>query len=67
MKKRCSYICLHRFEPGGCPGRTTPETSDYIPIKQRVEHVETQGATALLAAAKDGSVPGSRAAAGLEE
>jgi hypothetical protein len=45
----------------------TPETSDYTSIKQRLDHVESQGATARLEAAKDGSVAGSRAAAGLEE
>ena len=36
-------------------------------IKQRLDHVEAQGATARLEAAKDGSVAGSRAAAGLED
>jgi hypothetical protein len=45
---------------------TTPETSDYTSIKQRLDHVEAQGATTRLEAAKDGSVAGSRAAAGLE-
>jgi hypothetical protein len=44
-----------------------PETSDYTSIKQRLDHVESQGATARLEAAKDGSVAGSRAASGLEE
>jgi hypothetical protein len=46
---------------------TTPETSDYTSIKQRVEHVEAQGKTAELEAAEGGSVAGSRAAGGLEE
>jgi hypothetical protein len=46
---------------------TTPETSDYTSIKQRVEHVEAQGKTAELEAAENGSVAGSRAAGGLEE
>jgi hypothetical protein len=46
---------------------TTPETSDYTSIKQRVEHVEAQGKTAELEAAENGSVAGSRAAVGLEE
>jgi hypothetical protein len=45
----------------------TPETSDYTSIKQRVDHVEAQGKTAELEAARDGSVAGSQAAAGLEE
>ena len=45
----------------------TPETSEHTSIKQRLEHVEAQDATALLAAAKDGSVAGSCAAAGLED
>ena len=46
---------------------TTPETSDYTSIKQRVEHLEAQGKTAELEAADGGSVAGSRAAGGLEE
>ena len=45
----------------------TPETSDYTSIKQRVDHAEVQGKTAQLQAAKDGSVAGSQAAAGVEE
>ena len=45
----------------------TPETSDYTSIKQRVDHVEAQSKTADLKAAINGSVAGSRAAAGLEE
>ena len=44
-----------------------PETSEYTSIKQRVEHVEAQGQTDQLEAAKEGSVAGSRAASGLEE
>ena len=46
---------------------TTPEKSDYTSIKQRLDHVEAQGATARLEAAKDGSVAGSHAAAGLKD
>ncbi len=46
---------------------TTPETSDYKSIKQRLDHIEAQDATAQLEAAKEGSVAGSRAAAGLED
>jgi hypothetical protein len=45
----------------------TPETSDYISIKRRVDHVEAQDKTAELEAASGGSVAGSQAAAGLEE
>jgi hypothetical protein len=45
----------------------TPETSAYTSIKQLLEHVEAQDATARLEAAKDGSVAGSRVAAGLED
>jgi hypothetical protein len=45
----------------------TPETSEHTSIKQRLNHVEAQSATARLEAAKDGSVAGSRAAAGLED
>jgi REP element-mobilizing transposase RayT len=46
---------------------TTPETSDYTSIKQRVDHVEAEGKTDQLQAADGGSVAGSEAAAGLEE
>jgi hypothetical protein len=45
----------------------TPETSEHTSIKQRLDHVEAQGAAARLEAAKDGSVAGSRATARLED
>ena len=45
----------------------TPEASEHTSIKRRLEHVEAQGTTAQLEAAKDGSVAGSQAAAGLED
>jgi hypothetical protein len=44
-----------------------PETSEYTSIKQRVDHIKADDATAQLEATKDGSVAGSRAAGGLEE
>ena len=44
-----------------------PETSEYTSIKQRVDHIQAEGGTARLEAAKDGSVAGSREASGLEE
>ena len=44
----------------------TPETSDYTSIKQRVDHVESEGKTDQLQAANGVSVAGSEAAAGLE-
>jgi hypothetical protein len=44
-----------------------PETSEYTSVKQRVDHIKAEDATAQLEAAKDGSVAGSRKAAGLEE
>jgi hypothetical protein len=46
---------------------TTPETSDYTSIKQRVDHVKCYGHTAQLEPGRAASVAGSRAAAGLEE
>ena len=45
----------------------SPEASEHTSIKQRVDHVETQGRTEDLAAAQQGSVAGSRAASRLEE
>ena len=44
-----------------------PETSKHTSIKQRVDHIKAQDATAQLEAAKGGSVAGSQAASGLEE
>ena len=44
-----------------------PEASEYTSIKQRVDHIKADDATAQLEAAKDGSVAGSLAAGGLEE
>jgi hypothetical protein len=58
------YIDLN---PVAAQVATTPETSEYTSIKQRLEHVEAQDATARLEAAKEGSVAASRAAVGLEE
>jgi hypothetical protein len=58
------YIDLN---PVAAQVATTPETSEYTSIKQRLDHVDAQDATARLEAAKEGSVAGSRAAAGLED
>ena len=44
-----------------------PEASKHTSIKQRVDHIKAQDATAQLEAAKGGSVAGSQAASGLEE
>ena len=45
---------------------TTPETSEYTSIKQRVEHVEAQGKTPNWPRPKGAASP-ARAAGGLEE
>jgi hypothetical protein len=44
-----------------------PEASEHTSIKERVEHVKAQGRTEDLKAARNGSVAGSNASAGLEE
>jgi hypothetical protein len=44
-----------------------PESSAHTSIKARVDHVQDQGRTKDLKAARSGSVAGSTAAAGLEE
>jgi REP element-mobilizing transposase RayT len=46
---------------------TAPEESPFTSIHQRAEHIQAQGRTTDLAAAAEGSVPGSLAAAGIEE
>jgi hypothetical protein len=60
----CAYIDLNPVAAGIA---MAPETSQYTSIKTRVEHVEAQGQTDHLEAARGGSVAGSRAAVGLEE
>jgi len=44
-----------------------PEASAHTSIKERADHVKTQGRTEDLKAASEGSVAGSNAAAGMEE
>jgi len=60
----CAYIDLNPVAAGIAE---VPETSDHTSIKERVEHVQAQGRTEDLEAARKGSVAGSAAAAGLEE
>jgi REP element-mobilizing transposase RayT len=60
----CAYIDLNPVAAGIAE---VPEASAHTSIKQRVEHVTEQGRTEDLKAAQAGSVPGSTAAAGLEE
>ena len=60
----CAYIDLNPVAAGIAE---VPEASKYTSITQRVEHVQQQGRTGDLQAARDGSVAGCRAAAGLEE
>jgi hypothetical protein len=64
LLKICVYVDLN---PVAAQIAETPEASDHTSIKQRLEHVETQGKTAELAVADQGSVAGSLASAGLEE
>ena len=67
MKKQLATSVYIDLNPVAAQVATTPEKSDYTSIKQRLGHVEAQGATARLEAAKDGSVAGSHAAAGLKD
>jgi REP element-mobilizing transposase RayT len=60
----CAYIELNPVAAGIAQ---LPETSEHTSIKQRVEHVQAQGRTDDLQAARGGSVAGSTAAGGLEE
>ena len=60
----CAYIDLNPVAAGIAE---VPEASEHTSIKKRVEHVQAQGRTEDLKAARKGSVGGSAAAAGLEE
>ena len=51
----CVYIDLN---PIAAKIADTPETSDHTSIKQRLEHVEAEGHSAQLEAARDGSAVG---------
>jgi hypothetical protein len=60
----CAYIDLN---PVAARIAQMPEPSEHTSIKQRGDHVQAQGRTDDLAAARAGSVAGSMAAAGMEE
>ncbi len=60
----CVYIDLNPVAAGIA---AVPEASEHTSIKERVEHVEAQGRSDDLKAARSGSVAGSESAAGLEE
>ncbi len=60
----CTYIDLNPVAAGIAE---VPEASEHTSIKERVDHVKAQGRTEDLKAAREGSVAGSNASAGLEE
>jgi hypothetical protein len=60
----CAYVDLNPVAAGIAE---MPETSEHTSIKPRVEHVQAQGRTEDLKAARSGSVAGSAAAGGIEE
>jgi hypothetical protein len=60
----CAYIDLNPIAAGMAE---VPEASPHTSIKERVDHVKAQGRTENLKAANEGSIAGSKAAAGLEE
>jgi REP element-mobilizing transposase RayT len=60
----CAYIDLNPVAAGIVE---VPEASPHTSVTTRVEHVKAQGRTGDLEAAKQGSVAGSAASAGLEE
>jgi hypothetical protein len=60
----CVYIDLNPVAAGI---DLAPDCSPFTSIHQRAAYVESQGRTSDLAAAKNGSVAGSRASSGLEE
>jgi len=60
----CAYIDLNPVAAGIAE---VPEASAHTSIKERVNHVKALGRTEDLKAAREGSVAGSNASAGLEE
>jgi hypothetical protein len=58
------YIDLNETAAGLA---ATPEASEHTSIKERIDHVQGQGRIADLRTALQGSIAGSRAAAGLED
>jgi len=60
----CAYIDLNPVAAGIAE---VPEASEHTSIKERVDHVKDQGRTDDLKGAREGSVAGSSASAGLEE
>ena len=60
----CAYIDLNPVAAGVA---ATPETSRNTSLRQRVEHAKQKDAIKDLQAARQGSVPGSRAAKDLEQ
>ena len=60
----CAYIDLNPVAVGIA---RVPESGEHTSIKQRVDHVQAQGRTNDLAAARSGSVAGSAVASGIEE
>jgi hypothetical protein len=64
LMETCAYSDLNPIAAGIAK---VPEASKHTSIKERVQHVRSQGRTEDLKAARSGSVAGSKAAAGLEE
>jgi len=60
----CAYVDLNPVAAGIAQ---VPEASEHTSIKERVDHVNAQGRTDDLRAARERSVAGSSAPAGLEE
>jgi hypothetical protein len=60
----CAYIELNPVAAGIAD---VPEAGEHASVKQRVDHVEANGRTDDLKAARDGSIAGSEVSAGLEE
>jgi hypothetical protein len=67
IERRLQQLADIRPDPVAAGIAQAPESSEHTSIKQRVDHVQAQGRTDDLAAARSDSVAGSAVTSGIEE